>query len=81
MFPFTIYHLAVIFGRPVILSFGVPSGPEESVVHASPAFAPVEGEPRAAALARARAHFQAFLGRVEAHLRANPEQWLNFHPL
>jgi len=81
VFPFTIYHLAVIFGRPVILSFGVPSGPERSVVHASPAFEPAAGEPRATALARARVHFQAFLGRVEAHLREHPEQWLNFQPL
>jgi len=81
VFPFTIYHLALIFGRPVLLSFGAPSGPGESVVRASPAFEPVEGEPRNAALERARAHFQAFLRRVEAHLRANPYQWLNFFPL
>jgi predicted LPLAT superfamily acyltransferase len=81
VFPFTIYHLAFIFGRPVILSFGVPDGPDRSVVHASPAFEPREGEARAYALGRARAHFQSFLGRVEAHLRANPHQWLNFLPL
>jgi predicted LPLAT superfamily acyltransferase len=81
VFPFTIYHLALIFGRPVLLSFGVPDGPGRSVVHASPAFTPVGGEARAAALARARAHFQAFLVNVEAYLRANPSQWLNFRPL
>jgi predicted LPLAT superfamily acyltransferase len=81
IFPFTIYHLALIFDRPVLLSFGAPSGPDQSVVHASPAFQPREGELRSAALERARAHFQAFLGRVEAHLRANPYQWLNFYPL
>lgn len=81
VFPFTIYHLALIFGRPVLLSFGEPSGPGRSVVHASPAFEPAEGEPREAALARAREHFQGFLRRVEAHLRANPFQWLNFFPL
>ena len=81
LFPFTIYHLSVIFERPVLLSFGAPDGPGRSVVHASPAFVPVKGEPRAAALARARGHFQDFLVRVEAHLRANPHQWLNFLPL
>lgn len=81
VFPFTIYHLALIFGRPVLLSFGVPEGPGRSVVHASPAFTPVSGEARPAALARARAHFQAFLVQVEAYLRANPSQWLNFRPL
>ena len=81
IFPFTIYHLALIFGRPVLLCFGAPAGPDQSVVHASPIFEPVEGEPRASALERARTHFQAFLRRVEAHLRANPYQWLNFRPL
>ncbi|HEY1793648.1 MAG TPA: hypothetical protein VGG34_12080 [Opitutaceae bacterium] len=80
-FPFTIYYLSLIFGRPVILSFGAPEGRDRSVVHASPAFAPLPGETRRAALERARAHFQAFLARVEKHLRSNPWQWLNFRPL
>jgi predicted LPLAT superfamily acyltransferase len=80
-FPFTIYHLALIFNRPVLLSFGAPLGTARSVVHASPAFEPRPGEGRAAALARARAHFQAFLNRVEVHLREHPYQWLNFHAL
>ena len=81
VFPFTIYHLSLIFERPVILSFGEPDGPNRSIVRASPAFVPVAGEPREAALVRARAHFQAFLRRVEAHLRTHPYQWLNFLPL
>jgi predicted LPLAT superfamily acyltransferase len=81
VFPFTIYYLSMIFERPVILSFGAPVTPNRSTVHASPAFVPVKGEARAAALQRARAHFQDFLARVEAHLRANPYQWLNFLPL
>ncbi|HEY1847899.1 MAG TPA: hypothetical protein VGG37_01775 [Opitutaceae bacterium] len=80
-FPFTIYHLARIFGRPVILSFGVPGGPSRSVVYASPAFEPRPEQPRAAERLRAREHFGAFLGRVEAYLRQNPYQWLNFLPL
>lgn len=81
LFPFTIYHLALIFKRPVLLSFGVPGAQGESVVHASPLFEPLDAEPRQAALARARAHFQDFLRRVEAHLRAHPYQWLNFRAL
>ena len=80
-FPFTIYHLALIFHRPVILSFGVPSGPAESTVYASPAFEPLSGEGRAEALARCRIHFQSFLKVVEAHLRGHPYDWLNFLPL
>jgi predicted LPLAT superfamily acyltransferase len=81
LFPFTIYHLAMIFGRPVILSFGAPLGSAQSLVYASPVFEPIAGEERGAALERARAHFQAFLRRVDAHLRAHPYQWLNFRPL
>jgi len=80
-FPFTIYHLSLIFNRPVLLSFGTPGEPGKSVVHASPAFEPKEGEPRAAALERARDHFQQFLTRVEEHLRTRPYDWLNFLPL
>jgi predicted LPLAT superfamily acyltransferase len=80
VFAFTIYHLALIFGRPVLLSFGVPDGPGRSIVHSSPFFTSQRGEPREAALGRAREHFQAFLGRVEAYLRENPYEWLNFLP-
>ena len=80
-FPFAIYHLALIFGRPVLLSVGIPEGPRLAVLHTSPRFDPRPGEPRAAALARAREHFQAFLGRLEALLRRNPYLWFNFTPL
>ena len=41
VFPFTIYHLALIFGRPVLLSFAEPLGSEKTLVRASPAFEPV----------------------------------------
>ena len=79
--PVTIYHLALIFGRPVILSFGAPSLPGESTLYASPAFEPVAGEAREDALSRAHRHFQDFLKRVEEYLRVHPYQWLNFLPL
>jgi len=80
-FPFTIYHLALIFERPVILSIGIPAGRAVSTVIASPAFEPLAGEDRREALARGRAHFKAFLCRVEDYLRREPYQWLNFQPL
>ncbi len=79
-FPFTIYHLSLIFGLPVILSIGVPAGSGVSTVIASPAFEPVPGEDRRDALVRGRRHFQSFLARVEEYLRREPYQWLNFLP-
>src|SRR5690606_12691879 len=36
LFPFTIYHLAIIFRRPVLLTVGVPGAPGESEIHCSP---------------------------------------------
>jgi len=77
LFPFTIYHLALIFGIPVVLSVGLPDGPGRSMIYSSPLFAP-DGADKAANLARARAHFQAFLARIESLLRAAPENWFNF---
>lgn len=79
-FPFTIYHLALIFRRPVVLSVGLPAGADRTVVHSSPVFRPDERD-RASNLARARDHFQAFLTRLEGFLRAEPCLWFNFLPL
>jgi len=80
LFPFTIYHLALIFRRPVVLCVGRPAGPGLSTVHSSPLFVP-DAAGKAANLARARVHFQEFLTRLEAMLRAEPELWFNFLPL
>jgi predicted LPLAT superfamily acyltransferase len=80
-FPVTIYHLALIFGRPVLLSVGLPDGPARAVLHASPRFDPRPGEPRSEALQRARAHFQAFLRQLEQLLFQQPYLWFNFTPL
>ena len=79
-FPFTIYHLALIFGRPVVLSVGVPAGPGRSTVYSSPLFVP-DGAGKTANLARVHAHFQAFLTRVEGLLHADPYLWFNYLPL
>lgn len=80
LFPFTIYHLALIFERPVVLTVGIPASPGHSTVYSSPLFVP-DGADKAANLQRARVHFQTFLTRVEVMLRAEPELWFNFLPL
>jgi predicted LPLAT superfamily acyltransferase len=81
LFPFTIYHLALIFDRPVYLSVAVPGAPGESVLHCSPRWAPDPAASRAANLASAHAHFQSFLDLVESLLRVNPYWWFNYIPL
>jgi predicted LPLAT superfamily acyltransferase len=80
LFPFTIYHLALIFRRPVVLCVGRPAGPGISTVHSSLLFRP-DGNDKASNLARARLHFQEFLTRVEGFLREDPLLWFNFTPL
>ena len=79
-FPFTIYHLAMIFQRPVVLSVGVPAAPGHSTVYSSPLYRP-DSPDKATNLARAHAHFQGFLTRIEGLLRADPYLWFNFTPL
>ncbi len=81
LFPFTIYHLALIFDRPVFLSVAIPGAPGESVIHSSPRWAPDPALSRPANLASARAHFQGFLDLVESLLRQNPYWWFNYIPL
>lgn len=80
-FPVTIYHLALIFGRPVLLSVGLPDGPSRAVLYGSPRFDLRPGEPRSETLRRARAHFQAFLSQLEQLLFKYPYFWFNFTPL
>jgi hypothetical protein len=46
LFPVTIYHLARIFERPVILTVGLPTPAGRSRLYGSPRFDPVPGEPR-----------------------------------
>lgn len=80
VFPFTIYHLALIFKRPVVLCVGLPDRPGRSTVESSPLFVP-DGAGKAANLARAQQHFQEFLVRLEGFLREDPSLWFNFLPL
>ena len=82
-FPITIYLLAAIFKRPVILSIGIPSAtdPQLATLYSSPRLDISPDETRASILARGRNHFQDFLRVVETQLRANPYQWFNFLPM
>jgi predicted LPLAT superfamily acyltransferase len=81
LFPFTIYHLALIFQLPVLLSVGVPGGKHESVLHSSPLWQGDPARSRVENLASAREHFQNFLRTLEGLLRADPYLWFNFTPL
>ncbi len=82
MFPFAIYHLAVLFDRPVVFCIAVPDLSKDGLrVFASPIFAPDSRAGRAANLANARTHFQAVLARLETLVRQHPYLWFNFLPL
>ncbi len=78
LFPFTIYHLALIFQKPVLLTVGVPAAPGETIVHSSPVWRPDPALGREHNLASAHEHFQAFLAHIEELLRAHPYWWFNF---
>ena len=80
LFPFAIYHLAVMFERPVMFCIGLPEGATGTRVVASPLFRPDPALDRAANLARAHAHFQAVLTWLEQLARAHPYHWFNFLP-
>jgi predicted LPLAT superfamily acyltransferase len=82
LFPFTIYHLAVLFDRPVIFSLAVPQDDGRgTMIHHGALFRPLPQLKRAVNLERARAHFQAELRSLEQELRARPWLWFNFQPL
>ena len=82
LFPFTIYHLALLFDRPVVfcIAVSVPSGapPDELRVFTSPVFTPDPTAGRTVNLDAARAHFQAVLTQLDALVRAHPLLWFNF---
>ncbi len=82
LFPFTIYHLAWIFERPVIFCFGMPGAKrDETVLQASTTFLPDRKLGREAHLRRAQSHFQGVLAHLETLVRQRPNLWLNFLPL
>jgi predicted LPLAT superfamily acyltransferase len=82
LFPFTIYHLALVFDRPVLFCLGLPGATrDETVLHSSPTFVPDHSVGREVNLQRAREHFQGVLTHVESLVRQYPQLWLNFLPL
>ena len=84
LFPFTIYHLAIMHGLPVGMSFAMAAeeNPETVVVHMPPMFHPRPGhEHRAENFLAARAHCQSFLSLIERQLRRTPYVWFNFTPM
>jgi predicted LPLAT superfamily acyltransferase len=80
VFPFTIYHLSILFDQPVMFSVGVPDGRGATLVVASEIFAPDPAD-RVGSLGRARLHFQAVLTQLETLVRQHPTLWFNFLPL
>ena len=82
-FPFTIYHLAIMHGLPVVFSFAVPDEVDAgvTVVHVLPVYRPRPEVGRAENFAAARVHFQKVLDAVEAQLRRTPYLWFNYTPM
>lgn len=82
LFPFTIYHLALLFDRPVVFCLAVPvAGRDELTVFSSPVFMPDPAAGRVANTALARVHFQGVLTQLEGLVRRHPFLWFNFLPL
>ena len=82
LFPFTIYHLAILFDRPVVFCTAVPAGAADTLrVYSSPVFTPDPAAARAINTAAAHRHFQAVLTQLETLVRGHPFLWFNFLPL
>lgn len=82
LFPFTIYHLSILFGRPVVFCIAVSEGDGLALrVLSSPVFRPDPAADREANTSAARLHFQAVLAHLESMVRAHPYLWFNFLPL
>lgn len=82
LFPFTIYHLALLFDRPVVFCLALPGAQTDELrVFSSPVFAPDATADRPANLATARGHFQAVLNQLDTLVRGHPSLWFNFLPL
>jgi len=82
LFPFTIYHLAILFDRPVVFCFAVPDAATGGLrVTTSPIFTPAPAADRPANTRRAREHFQAALDQFDQLVRRHPFLWFNFRPL
>ena len=76
-FPFTIYHLSILFDLPVIHSFGLPVGRHGTRVYSSTVYRPI-GLSKLEKLEAARAHFRSTLVLLESLVKEHPFQWFNF---
>lgn len=82
LFPFTIYHLALLFDRPVVFCTAVPAvARNELRVVSSGIFHPDPRFGREVNRVAARRHFQGVLDQLETLIRAHPSLWFNFRPL
>jgi predicted LPLAT superfamily acyltransferase len=82
LFPFTIYHLAILFDRPVVFCTAVAGGSDAGLrVFASPVFKPDPAAGREVNTCAARLHFQAVLTQLEILVCQHPFLWFNFLPL
>ena len=81
MFPFAIYHLAILFGRPVAFCLGLPDESDGTRSIALPLFRPDSALTAKENLIHGRTHFQGVLQRLEVAVRQHPTQWFNFTAL
>ncbi len=82
IFPFTIYHLSLLFGLPVVFCVAVPGAEENDLrILSSPVFTPEPTAGRDVNLQSARMHFQTVLSQLETLIRSQPYLWFNFLPL
>lgn len=81
-FPFAIYHLAILTGRPVVFCIAVPGSFEDEIeVTASAVFRAEPAAGRAVNLDAARVHFRSVLDQLEGLNRQFPFLWFNFQPM
>ena len=82
LFPFTIYHLAILFQRPVVFCIAIPtSDPGRIQVYSCSVFHPDSNKTREQLLEAAREHFQSVLTLLELLVRNHPYLWFNYIPL
>lgn len=77
LFPFTVYHLSILFDLPVLFSFGVAVEQNVTRIYSSSIFYPT-GANKREKMTAARAHFQETLHLLERLVREYPYQWFNF---
>ncbi len=80
IFPFSIYHIGIIYNRPVAFTYAIPDSKGHVEVYFTEAFYPDSGSKKEN-LQRAQVHFQSVLSELESVLKTNPYMWFNFTEL